>query len=161
MTAPLSIYDVIQQWQGYFAALPGVRSIPSYAPDGLLVMPMIVVYPRRGVWTWGPDGLDPQNKSVQRSIEHTVWIELHVTRNSLDEAQIEAARYLNAVPDLLLLKWLTDTRWGLDKSLPASDNLFPMKQITCDGPLPLGWAGQSTFGYRWTVEGVLLRSAIS
>lgn len=139
----MTLQDAIAQAQNYLANHPGIRSAPPYPPGKIGVFPTSIAYAGDGVWQAGPMGV--------KTGLHTIVIEIHVGRADLPKDVETVMGYCESVPNLLLDKLLNDNYWG------GTLQTFEQIRYTFG---PLGWAGISTLGFRFFVEGVKMQSAI-
>lgn len=140
-----TLQNVCVQVANYLSALTGVRAAPSYAPDKLDPFPFAVVYPGAGVWEFG--ATPGEKKGLC-----TIIVEMHVARKDLPKDLEKAMSFGDSVPNLLMSKMVNDNKWN--------GKIDTFQDITYTFGA-LGWNGMPTIGYRWTVNGIKLRSNIT
>jgi len=139
-----TLQNVCVQVATYLRALSGVRAAPDYPPDKIDPFPFVVVYPASGTWEFGVAG--------EKLGLHVLAVELHVARKDLPRDMQKALDFGDRVPNLLMSKLHNDNKWN------GKIDAFGRITYTFG---TLGWNGISTLGFKWLVEGVKLRSAIT
>jgi len=135
----MTVENAIIALQEIAGAVTGIKGAPNYAPDALNVYPIAVAYPESG------------NISIQVVGEmqglHALVLEVHVARKNLASDIQLAISYIESIAAAILddvtLSGTVDTLGGLEYRFGA-----------------MSWGGQDTFGVRFRLTNVKIRSTV-
>lgn len=144
-TALTTLDTIIKAIQGMAGAMDGMRpgTAPDYPPDQIAAYPFAITYASSGLWKW----------TAYQVITglHDIICEIHIARIDLprdvERAMPYGERFVKAVFD--------------DPTLSAAFNSGAVM-----GPISytfglLGYFGQSTIGWQFTIENVKTQGATS
>jgi len=143
-----AVQTVIGEIMDLMGALSGVKAAPDYPPEDMNSFPFIVAYEGPGMWMWGTAGGTYGEKKALLSI----IVELHVARQNLPNDAQRASYYSDAIPNAIMKGIRTDF---LNNSIDA------IQQIDTTGLIALKWGETDTLGYRFTIQGIKIRSDIA
>lgn len=115
----------------------GIKGAPSYPPDSLNIFPVAAAYPAQGSLNFGVAG---EMKGL-----HNLVVEVHVRRTNLATDVQAVIGYIDSVPDAVMA----------DPTLSGTVSTFERIDYTFG---KLSWGDQETFGIRFTLVNVKIRS---
>lgn len=131
-----NLQSAVAGLQDLMLTVSGVRAAPDYAPDMLGIYPFVVAYAKEGKWEPGVAG--------ERIGEHSIEVEVHVSRGDLPVGVKAAVGYLEDMAQAILQK----RRLG-----GAAENVRQLRYAFGG----MEWNGVETVGFRLTLEGVRYR----
>jgi len=144
------IQDVINEVMDAVGALSGMKSAPDYPPEDASAFPFAFAYEGPGVWEFGTAGGDYGAKKALLSIV----VELHVARKELASDVRKAVFYSDVVPNAIMKAVRGDFMGG---------TIDTIENIDTSGLIPMAYGSKeaNTIGYRFTVNGIKMRSDIT
>ena len=141
-----TLEDFIKAVQDDLGVITGIRKAPDYPPEQLNVFPFIMVYPGKGEW----NSDTPGGKRWLGS----VIVELHIARVDLARDVEAALGYYESIPNALLKPVAT---MAGDRFVSTIDTFGTIDEYFGK----LDWADTQTIGWRWTINGIKMRSDIT
>lgn len=135
----MTLQSVINAIQDVCLTVSGIKGAPDYAPEQINVYPFVVTYPGEGSIQFGT--------TDEMKALHDVIVEVHVARKDLPMDMRAVAGFVDSIPAVLLA----------DPTLAGTCSTFQSIRYRFGA---LGWGGQDTLGYRFTVVGVKVRTAL-
>ena len=140
----MTIKAACLQVQTYMRSLSGIRTAPAYPPDSASAFPFCVTFPETGIIEIGPP-------EVLTAL-HNITIEIHVGRKDLPKDIEAVIGFAETIPNLLVKKLKDDSYWN--------NTITTFTNITYTFG-PLEWGGIGTIGFRFSVNGVKIKTTIT
>lgn len=142
----MAIQDVIERMADKIEAISGINGASDYLPEQLPeVENWVVLYPGNTRFIGGePAGY--------MTTLYDVVIELHTTRNTLPQAIKRIIPYFDDIPNALFDDLFNGYMNG---------TVSTIGEITSTGLVAMNYAGIDTIGFRYTVTGIKLQTAVS
>ena len=133
----MSIQDAIEWTQTQVAAISGIKRAPFYAPENINEYPFVVAYMGGGVIEF--------DVALATAGRHAIILEFHVARKDLPNDIQNAAPYVESIPAAIMT----------DPTMGGTVELF--ENITYEFA-PMRWDAVDTIGFRFTINGIKIRS---
>ncbi len=141
----MAIQDAIARMQTDIEAISGIKGADQYLPEALpTVENWVVMYP-------GETEFIPGLPSGYMTAMYSVIIEIHTPRNTLPQAHKRIVALFDDIP-LKLFDDLYDTK--------LNNTVSTFGSITSTGLIAMNYAGIDTVGFRYTVHGIKIQTAI-
>ena len=140
-----NLANAITSIQTSIAGLTGIKSAPTTPPAQLSDFPAVVAYEGQGSWEFKEMG------AMQWGLLSIV-VELHFPRTLWDYAFVTLNSYADQIPK-------TIAKSMYDTSIGGTINNY--KSIRVMGVIPMKWGDIDTLGYKFIVEGILIKQDIS
>ncbi len=115
----------------------GIKGAPSYPPDSLSIFPAAVAYASSGSLNFGVAG---EMKGL-----HNLVVEVHLARKNLPSDVQASLNFIDALPEAVMI----------DPTLKGTVSTFERMDYVYG---PLSYGDQQTFGVRFTLVNVKIRS---
>lgn len=122
------------------AGVSGIKSAPSSPPETLNIFPIAIVVPSAGTWEFGPVG---EKKGL-----HNIVVMVHVARKDLPKDVASSRGFGDTIADALMS----------DPTLGGTVSTF--ERISYEFG-DMEWGGVLTLGWRFVIQNVKIRSAIT
>lgn len=141
-----TLLDCIADIAGSCAAINGVKSAPTYAPDqiGSSNFPFVVTYPGTGT----VDINTPNGNTPELIHLHSVIVELHVARSPLTQAISNSIGFAETIPNAIYA----------DVTLGGNADTVGAIEYTFGG---MKYGDLDTVGYRFTITGIKIRKIVT
>lgn len=142
----MAIQDVIERIADQVEAISGIKGASDYLPEQLpSVENWVVIYPGETRFIGG-------SPSGYMTALYSVIVELHTPRKVLPKSIKKVIAYFDSIPNALYDD-LYDTKLGGTAST--------FGDIVSTGLISMNYAGIDTIGFRYTINGVKIQTAVT